>query len=628
MQCKLNKLNGTRLRDMALRFGILTVSTTCFMKVKEDVAGPKLEAEISETFPDSKVTFKRIVSDDEQSIAEELKNVSDADLCDVIFTVGGTGFAPSDVTPEATRAVIDKEALGLELALISRSLAMTEMAMLSRLACGIRKKTIILNFPGSTKAAIECFGFIKSSLVHAVELVRQRNERVADTHRAIQQNNEFTESKVKIQVGALRHRKSPYDMISVQVAQDIIFGKMKFCENAETEVVSVTQALERVLAEDISAIDPIPPFPASIKDGYAVITSDGVGQRAVKAAMAAGDEPAKSVLHSGEVIRISTGAAVPAGADAVVQIEDTTLIAASENGSEEKIIKINVAPTVGQDIRPIGSDIHAGTLVLKKYNRITAAYVGVLATLGFTKVRVIKRPTIGIISTGNELRNAGETLKPGEIRDSNKVTLLTLLKSFGYDAGDCGIARDHPNAVKATVEAALIQNDIIISTGGVSMGEYDLLKQVLIEDFHATIEFARVNMKPGKPTVFATLTHQGKKKYVFGLPGNPVSCCVTSLLFVIPALKRIELDASFKFWPLLPVKLENRIVNNDIRPEYVRVNIFQNTSLEFRAVSTGNQISSRLNSMVDANGLLLVPGKTTWEAGSVRAVHLFGQLHT
>ncbi|XP_066141382.1 gephyrin [Euwallacea fornicatus] len=616
-----------------IKFGIITVSTTCYQHPEKDQAGPRLEQEIKTAFPDCIISSRNIVEDDLKSIINVLKHEVDNGTCDVIFTVGGTGFAPSDVTPEATRAVIEKEAPGISYAIISKSLVLTDMAMLSRAVCGIKGKSIIINFPGSTKAAVECFGFIKSAIPHSVALVRDEIGKIRNEHQLIQQFSRGDQStpsqsssKVKVEVGASRTRKSPFPMLEVSAALAIIFEAIAL-STLETEEVPIQNSLSRVLAVDVKAPNPVPAFPASIKDGYAVRASYGAGNRRVRSVIAAGDSPYTKELEDGEVIRISTGAAVPAGADAVVQVEDTTLVAVSENGEEEAVVRIDVAPTIGQDIRQIGSDIEANTSVLLKGNPITSSYIGVLAMLGFSKVLVTKRPSVGIISTGNELINFTESLnRPGLIYDSNKVNLLSLLKTFGYEAADCGIARDSPNSIKSTLEKAFEEVDVLISSGGVSMGEYDLLKQVLVQDFEARIHVGRLNMKPGKPTVFATLSFNNRKKMVFALPGNPVSCCVTTLLLVIPTLKHMESDVAFKGWPTVNVTLESRIVNNDHRPEYVRVKVRSSKDNELIACSTGNQISSRLNSMVDANGLLLVSGKTSIETGTLARVCLFGPL--
>ncbi|XP_072378222.1 gephyrin [Diabrotica undecimpunctata] len=591
----------------ALTFGILTVSDTCHRDSKKDTSGPSLKEEVLKSYSSVRV-IQQIVPDEIEDIKSVLLSWSDEKKCNVILTTGGTGFSNRDVTPEATREVIEKDAPGLSYAMISNSLAITKMAMLSRAVCGIRGKTVIINLPGSKKGATECFGFIKNCIPHAVALLTDQKDLVVLLHQTIQTKGggdglEISPSKVKIDNVASRSRKSPYPLKEVSEATQIVLTQCT--PTGETEVVAFDRSVDRILAEDVYALAPVPPFRASIKDGYAVIAADGAGSRAIKEVVAAGDAPIGDVLKSGEAIRISTGAPLPSGADAVVQVEDTSIVKASPDGSLELIIKIEIAPKLGQDIREIGSDVAVNSLVLNKYEQIKAAHVGVLAMLGKTEVKVFKRPSVGVISTGNEIGDPKEELAPGKIRDANKFTLINLLKKYSYDSMDCGIARDSPDSVKATLERAFVYNDVIITSGGISMGEFDILKQVLVEDFGAEIHFARVNMKPGKPTTFATLTYHGKEKMFFGLPGNPVSCGVTCLLYIIPALRYMEQCANYKF-PTIQVK-NSPLVNNDSRPEYHRVQIsFDPTIGEFKATSTGNQISSRLNSLVGANGLAIV----------------------
>lgn len=621
-----------------LRFGILTVSDTCYGDPSKDKSGPQLAQNVLETYHGSTIIFKEIVPDHLQLIECTLRDKSTVNSnCDVILVTGGTGFAPRDVTPEATRAVIQKEAPGLAYAMISKSLEITEMAMLSRMVCGIRNNTIIVNLPGSAKGSVECFGFIKKALPHAVALARDHEKEVKATHETVHGGLSYAgnteKSKVKLLV-ALRNRKSPYPMLEVDEATKLILEETsKLTSNIAGNVVDISQSINRILAEDIVAKDPLPPFPASIKDGYAVLASDGVGVRKVRDVIAAGDFLKPSPLQSGEVIRISTGAPVPEGADCVVQVEDTELVKASGDGTKELEIKINVAPKTGQDIRPVGSDIPLGKTVMSKGERISVGHIGVLATVGVTKVKVVKRPRIGVLSTGNELQNPHEELKPFHIRDSNKSTLLALLKQFNFEASDCGIARDTPDEVKKKLWNALKSNDVVITTGGVSMGEFDVIKKVLEVDFCATVHFGRVNMKPGKPTTFATCMFQNQPKLIFGLPGNPVSAIVTSVLFVLPALRKLTQDIKLQ----LPIVKAHLIdwkgpSSLDIRPEYVRVSLQpvesggKESNGVFFASPTGNQISSRLNSFIGANGLLRLPGRNEQAASFITNETVFDVL--
>ncbi|RZB40929.1 MoeA N domain containing protein [Asbolus verrucosus] len=601
--------------------GILTVSDSCFSKEKEDVAGKELEKAVTEAFPDYRIVFKAIVPDDRQEIINML-NKWVSEQCNLVVTTGGTGFSPRDVTPEATRSVIEREAPGIAYAMISKSLQVTPMAMLSRAVCGIKDKSIIINLPGSTKGALECFSFIRGCIPHAIALVTDNKSAVMKDHKAVQKQEQFEPSKVATDNVAERPRESAYAMFEVDEAVDLMLEQGSI--PASTEQVPIEKALHRVLAEDVLSLDDIPPFDASIKDGYAVRAADGDGPRKIRSILAAGDAPTSMPLQKGEAVRLGTGAPIPAGADAVVQVEDTKVLV--QEGGEEIEININKAPVKGQDIRRIGCDVAKNTVVLLRGERLKSAHIGVLAAVGKSTVTVYKAPSVGIITTGNELKEHYEELKPGQIRDSNRLTLINLLKEYHYLCNDYGIVRDEPNSIKRTIATVLTGNDILITTGGVSMGEFDFIKRVLIEDFKATIHFGRVNMKPGKPTTFATLIFNGAKKLVFGLPGNPVSASVTCLLFVIPMLRCLEHASVWQF-PTIPHVVTTSKQNSDPRPEYVRVIVSYHDG-KIVAKPNGGQISSRLNSLVGANGLMLLPKSMTPSKEYLSKIILISDLQT
>ncbi|WAR19582.1 GEPH-like protein [Mya arenaria] len=414
-------------------------------------------------------------------------------------------------------------------------------------------------------------------------------------------------------------------MISVAEAVDHV---LKHAHILPLETVSFTSALGRYLAEDVFAKEPLPPFPASIKDGYAVIASDGAGTRLVSSASTAGDEPGGCV-KPGECVRINTGAPVPEGADAVVQVEDTLLERSTEDGTTELEIKVMVAPTVGQDIRKVGSDIAEGEKVLQKGQHLGPSEISILATVGVTEVNCFRQPVVGVMSTGNELCEPGSGLVPGRIRDSNRYTLMAALREHGFPYTDLGIAKDTPDALLGMMRSALDQVDIIVTSGGVSMGEKDLLRHVLEKDLGATVHFGRVLMKPGKPTTFATLVHEGRTKLFFGLPGNPVSATVTCNLYVIPAVNKMS-GSSSPQRTIVKAKASETL-RLDPRPEYHRVVLTWTQGSQLpEARSTGNQISSRLLSVNSANALLLLPPgtaeKTEVAAGEILDAMIIARL--
>ncbi|KAA0711306.1 Gephyrin Molybdopterin adenylyltransferase [Triplophysa tibetana] len=278
-----------------------------------------------------------------------------------------------------------------------------------------------------------------------------------------------------------------------------------------------TDGMGRVLAQDVYAKDNLPPFPASVKDGYAVRAADGPGDRFIIGESQAGEQPSLTVMP-GQVMRVTTGAPIPCGADAVVQVEDTELLRESEDGTEELEVRILVQARPGQDIRPIGHDIKRGECVLSKGTHMGPSEIGLLATVGVTEVEVQKFPVVAVMSTGNELLNPEDDLHPGKIRDSNRSTLLATIQEHGYPTINLGIVGDNPDDLLNALNEGISRADVIITSGGVSMGEKDYLKQVLDIDLHAQIHFGRVFMKPGLPTTFATLDTDGARKLIFALP--------------------------------------------------------------------------------------------------------------
>eukprot|EP00088_Acartia_fossae_P059573 TRINITY_DN7082_c1_g1_i15.p1 TRINITY_DN7082_c1_g1~~TRINITY_DN7082_c1_g1_i15.p1 ORF type:complete len:648 (-),score=118.70 TRINITY_DN7082_c1_g1_i15:684-2627(-) len=619
------------------RVGVLTVSDSCSSGQGVDKSGPIL-VKLVEDYKVGKVKETLCVPDNQQEIRKALMNWSDELKLDLIITTGGTGLSPRDVTPEATQSVLHRQAPGLVHSMLAGSLAVTPMAALSRLAAGIRGSTVIVNMPGSHKAVRECFGFIQPVLNHAIDLVQDKKKPVKTLHTSMQSSNSELTAEIPTHtcphqqyepaaggqpggqgaVGvAARLRQSPYPMISVDEAQKIVIqhckDMLKEVEGVkmlDIESVPYTAAMGRVLAEDIVAKDPLPPFPASIKDGYAVIASDGVGVRKVRGESSAGYDPSMQPIAPGEIVRINTGAPVPPGADAVVMVENTKLIEATSDGEEVRV-EILSNPTPGLDIRPIGSDIQVGECVLRKGCTLGPGELGVLAAVGVTTVKVARLPKVGVLSTGNEIQEPGEDLKPGHIRDSNKTTLKFLIQSKGFHVVDCGIAKDDLSTLKQKLSDSLTECDLLVTTGGVSMGDRDLLRQVLISDFGAQIYFARVNMKPGKPTTFATCTVNGKQKLVLGLPGNPVSATVTCHLYVVPACKALSGQEEPLPGKVRAVLQTSRPIKLDPRPEYQRIWVkFASGESVGSASNTGNQMSSRTTSMAQSNGLMILPGRS------------------
>ncbi|XP_050734795.1 gephyrin-like isoform X2 [Eriocheir sinensis] len=616
-----------------IKVGVLTVSDRCSQGKAQDEGGANLKALVDGgALFKGKVCKYSCVSDDHELIRDKLMEWCSEEV-QLILTTGGTGFAQRDVTPEAVKEVIEREAPGLSTCMLTESLKVTPLAMLSRPVCGMRGKTLIATLPGSRKGSEECLRFISPAISHAVSLIMGWKDEVETTHIALQSegvkggsitghhhhhhhhhhcglhqhhhhhHQESDESKADVSHISRRPRKSPYPMIQVSQAVEIVLSHAELCI---TETIHTKNALGFVLAENIHAKDPLPPFPASIKDGYAVLASDGAGLRAVKGDSTAGCSPGKLEVTSGTCVRVNTGAPVPSGADAVVQVEDTELTKDADDGCVELEIKILKTPQAGQDIRPVGCDIAAGEKILPKGTLLGPSEMGLLATVGVTSVLVVRKPVVAILSTGNELQDPGEPLQEGHIRDSNKTTIMSLLQQHGFPVLDAGIARDQPTALLKSLRNAFSHADILVTTGGVSMGERDILRPVLSSDFDAQIHFAQVFMKPGKPTTFASCYYHGKKKLVLGLPGNPVSATVTSILYLLPLCRKMSGRAVCEN-TCIKAKLTETI-QLDPRPEYHRAFLSwqPDADLPF-AYSTGNQLSSRLLSMASAQGLLKLP---------------------
>ncbi len=354
----------------------------------------------------------------------------------------------------------------------------------------------------------------------------------------------------------------------------------------ETEDVPVGRAVGRVVAEQATAVTDLPPFDSSAMDGYAVRAADTPGRLSVVGQSAAG-APAQQKLGAGEAIVISTGAVVPAGADAVVPVERTSGDVEVEG----------VAP--GENIRPRGGDARTGEVVVEPGDLLRPAQLGALAAAGIATLRCARRPRVAVLATGTELRAPGEPLALGEIYESNTVLLRAQLESAGAEVTVLAAVSDHVGATRAAIESGL-DHDVLVTSGGVSVGPHDLVRGALA-DLGAEEVFWRVAVKPGKPIAFAV---RGAT-LVFGLPGNPVSSLVGFELFVRPAL--LALQGARETGPAyLPGRLGAVVRRTAQRDELVRAR----SSIEGGAVVltplTGQESHMIVRSAA-ASALVLVP---------------------
>lgn len=402
-------------------------------------------------------------------------------------------------------------------------------------------------------------------------------------------------------------RDSPYPMVSIADALQMIAAHSR---PLPTEEISSLLAHGRVLAQDVAAAEPIPDVARAMMDGYALRAADGLAERRVLAELVAGVAPGLA-LGPGTAVRIMTGAPIPAGADAVIQVELTR--------EQDGVLRIQKAVAPGANIQVAGQDVGQGDLVLARGTPIGPAEIGLLATIGCTRVSVYRRPRVAVLSTGDEVFEPDAEPSAGGVRDSNRYALLAAIAEAGGEGVSLGIVRDEWSRQRAAIAQGLEQADVLLTSGGVSMGSRDLIKPILAE--LGTVHFGRIAFKPGKPTTFATV----QNKLFFGLPGFPVSSLVSFEVFVRPALRRLQGDAHPER-PRVRVALLDPIRPSPDRSEYQRVVIaWQDGRLTAR--STGVQSSSRLLSLRGANALLLVPpGDAVYPAGAELEALITGPL--
>ena len=411
-------------------------------------------------------------------------------------------------------------------------------------------------------------------------------------------------------------RASLYPLVEVDHAAALVLERTPVMG---VERLRLADCIDRVLAEDLIATAPLPAFPASAVDGYAVRAEDGGKALRVLGESAAG-RPFAGKVQPGTAARILTGGVVPDGADCVVMVEDVRL--------DGEVVTIPTGLRAGVNFHAVGADLRAGELVLSAGRELRAAEIGLAATLGRAELPVRRRPRVALMSTGDELVEVGTQVHRGQIHDSNRWALLAALREAGAEVHVLGIAPDEPGALRQLVEDALGSADVLVTSGGVSVGSHDLVKPLL--ESLGTVHVGRVKLKPGKPFTFATLEHAtthspsplagegrgGEVQLAFGLPGFPVSSLVTFEVFVRPALRKMQGFAHLQR-PTLPVRLAYEARASADRTEFQRVTL-RRDGRELVADSTGSQSSSRLMSLAGAHALVRVPpGDQGFKAGSV-----------
>ena len=552
---------------------------------------------------------------------------------------------------------------------------------MSRPVAGVRNKTVIVTLPGSPKGAKENLEAILKMLPHACQQAAGMDSRALhaggvkklEADAGITSDSKQTHSHAHHDHShhhghghshghghgdlvrhtspntnpisndpslgpSRRSRESPYPMLSIDEALQKIQEHTPASEIITSKVD--TSLVGRVLAEDVSARENVPGFRASIVDGYAVVVPkdgklDGVFPVVSVSHAAPGDSEAKE-LKEGQIARITTGAPLPPGATSVIMVEDTVLKTMTDDGKEEKEVEIHVEGVrEGENIREIGSDIKADEVVLSKGELISAVggEIGLMAAVGVAEVNTYRKPVVGVLSTGDEIvqHDRPGSLCLGEVRDTNRITLMCAAREQGFEVIDLGIAADTPGTLEETLRDALRRVDLVITSGGVSMGELDLLKPTIERSLGGTIHFGRVAMKPGKPTTFATIPVKNNaggriNKVIFSLPGNPASALVTFHLFVLPSLHQMS-GISPAGLSKVPVYLAHDFSLDKARPEYHRALIVVDSSGRLVATSTGGQRSSKVGSLRGANSLLCLPsGKEPLKKGAKVDALLMGNV--
>lgn len=647
-----------------LKATILIISDTAFQDPSTDRAGDILsDIFANEGNAQWTVDNRKIVPDDILTIQKAVSLSCDGeDYVNLLITTGGTGFAVKDNTPEAITPLIHRHAPGLVHGMLAASLEVTPFALMSRPVAGVRNKTLIITLPGSPKGAKENLQALLKLLPHACLQAAGGDSRTLHAggikkleedagisssknpkrnhhyhhHSHIHQHNHSHGDHAMPKAHtrpedrpvsndpragpSSRHRESPYPMLSVENAVKMIIENSPSPDPVKMPVNG--SLVGHILAVDVQASEAVPAYRASIVDGYAVIVSkDGSSTKGVFPVSAVSHAQPGEIptLHHGQIARITTGAPLPPDANSVVMVEDTVIKSMTDDGREEKEIEIltdQVKPD--ENIREIGSDIKAGEVVLGKGEEITAVggELGLLASVGKAEVMAYKKPVIGVLSTGDEivLHDRQGPLQLGEVRDCNRPTLMAAIRGWGFQVVDLGIAKDKPGSLEEHLRGAFRDVDVIVTSGGVSMGELDLLKPTIERSLGGTIHFGRVSMKPGKPTTFATVPLKDNSgtpttKLIFSLPGNPASALVTSHLFVLPSLHFSSGREAPHGLPRAKVVLDEEVKCDPKRSEYHRVVLTAATDGLLHATSTGGQRSSKVTSLRRANGLLCLPAK-------------------
>jgi len=421
-----------------------------------------------------------------------------------------------------------------------------------------------------------------------------------------------------------RPHRHHYDaeMLDVEEALERI---LTFFKPLSAEDVPLLEALGQVLAEPLVAPINIPPLDNSAMDGYAVRAADvagadggsPVGLRVI-GHIPAGTVSAQTV-EPGTALRIMTGAPVPEGADTVIAFEDTDEVERRDSGASMDAVYVRLAAEIGENIRPAAEDVLIGDTVLEAGTVLRASELGVAASLSLRSLPVIRRPVVAVLATGDELLEPGEAHEPAKIYNSNNYSVAASVSALGGIPRVIGVARDTESSVEEALARAM-DSDMVITTAGVSKGDYDFVKDVLAK--RGEIALWSVRMRPAKPLAFGALdAPDGRRVPHLGLPGNPVSALVAFEQFARPAMRKM-MGKDMAPRPTVQAILDDPVTNFDGRRVYARVVVYRENGV-YRARTTGNQSSGVLTSMARANGLAICPDdRARLSAGETATVQM------
>ena len=390
-------------------------------------------------------------------------------------------------------------------------------------------------------------------------------------------------------------------LIPLSEAREFVLSR---CSVLEAAVLPISQALSLVTAEQVAATEQVPAFDNTAMDGYAVRaadTSPAPARLQVVGTLAAGETP-RLALRRGQAMRIMTGAPIPPGSDAVVMVERTREI---DGGNR---VELEVSVPAGNHLRRAGEDLQPGQVLFDAGCVLRPAHLGALAALGLSAVKAIPRARVGVMSTGDELMDGPGALAPGQIRDSNRYSLLGLVAEAGAEPVDLGLARDDAEDIRAMISGGVERCDAVVTSGGVSMGTYDLVKMVL--DEMGEMAWMQVAIRPAKPLAFGLVGGVP----VFGLPGNTVSCMVSFELFARPALRKMMGRSDLGRQRVRAVASEPLRRRADGKVHFARV-IWRYREGRYEVRSAGGQGSHQLSAMAAANGLAVLPDGEGVDAG-------------